>query len=81
MNYRGQLIICKKSIDTLKAFDEATIGRVLMIMFRECAGEDDVRIGAVRIELYGLKYAFVVTELKNRVAGLLGVGCEVKIIE
>ena len=44
-------------------------------------GEDDVRIGAVRIELYGLKYAFVVTELKNRVAGLLGVGCEVKIIE
>ena len=39
MNYRGQLIICKKSIDTLKAFDEATIGRVLMIMFRECAGE------------------------------------------
>ena len=46
----------------------------------ECEGDAEVRINAVRIELYGLKYAFVVTELKNRVAGLLGVGCEVEII-
>ena len=45
------------------------------------AGGDPVRIGSVGVKLYGLKYALCVTELKHGVSDLLGVECEVEIIE
>ena len=44
-------------------------------------GEDGIKITAVKISLYGIRYAYRTVDIKKAVSELFGVGCEVSVIE